>query len=94
MGKIIFLNTKQIFLQKSLLHIQSIEPLKLSSIQHQTHLNYLSYWNLNSVCTRYIPFFSYLLVFRIARAGIFPRSSLLGAGQLGLGGFGKGGTVG
>jgi hypothetical protein len=33
-------------------------------------------------------------VFRIARAGIFPRSSLLGAGQLGLCEFGKGGTPG
>ena len=33
-------------------------------------------------------------VFWIARAGIFPRSSLLGAGQLGFWEFGKGGTVG
>ncbi len=32
-------------------------------------------------------------VFRIARAGIFPRSSLLGAGQLGFWEFGEGGTV-
>ncbi len=35
-----------------------------------------------------------MILFRIARAGIFPRSSLLGAGQLGLWEFGKGGTVG
>jgi hypothetical protein len=34
------------------------------------------------------------LLFRIARAGIIPRSSLLGAGQLGFWEFGKGGTVG
>ncbi len=34
-----------------------------------------------------------LLLFRIARTGIFPRSSLLGAGQLGFWEFGKGGTV-
>ncbi len=34
------------------------------------------------------------VVFRIARAGVFPRSSLLGAGQLGFWEFGKGGTVG
>jgi hypothetical protein len=33
-------------------------------------------------------------VFRIARAGIFPRSSLLGAGQLGFWESGEGGTVG
>ncbi len=33
-------------------------------------------------------------LFRIARAGIFPRSSLLAAGQLGFWEFGKGGTVG
>ncbi len=33
-------------------------------------------------------------LFRIARAGIFPRSSLLGAGQLGFWEFGKSGTVG
>ncbi len=35
-----------------------------------------------------------LYMFRIARAGIFPRSSLLGAGQLGFWEFGEGGTVG
>jgi hypothetical protein len=33
-------------------------------------------------------------VFRIARAGIFPRSSLLGAGQVGFWEFGKGGSTG
>jgi hypothetical protein len=33
-------------------------------------------------------------LFRIARAGVFPRSSLLGAGQLGLWEFGKGRTAG
>ncbi len=33
-------------------------------------------------------------VFRIARVGIFPRSSLLGAGQAGFWEFGKGGSVG
>ncbi len=33
-------------------------------------------------------------VFRIASAGIFPRSSLLGAGQLGFWEFGEGGSVG
>ncbi len=38
--------------------------------------------------------YSILELFRIARAGIFPRSSLLGAGQLGFWEFGKGGTVG
>ncbi len=35
-----------------------------------------------------------LFLFRIARAGIFPRSSLLGAGQLGFWEFGEGGSVG
>jgi hypothetical protein len=34
------------------------------------------------------------LLFRIARAGIFPRSSLLGAGQVGFWEFGEGGSVG
>jgi hypothetical protein len=39
--------------------------------------------------------FYYLsVVFRIVRAGIFPRSSLVGAGQLGFWKFGEGGTVG
>ncbi len=33
-------------------------------------------------------------LFRIARVGIFPRSSLLGAGQVGLWEFGEGGSVG
>ncbi len=33
-------------------------------------------------------------MFRIARAGIFPRSSLLGAGQVGFWEFGKGGSMG
>ncbi len=33
-------------------------------------------------------------LFRIARAGIFPRSSLLGAGQVGSWEFGEGGSVG
>ncbi len=33
-------------------------------------------------------------LFRIARAGIFPRSSLLGAGQSGFWEFGEGGSVG
>jgi hypothetical protein len=33
-------------------------------------------------------------VFRIARAGIFPRSSLLGAGQVGFREFGEGGQLG
>jgi hypothetical protein len=33
-------------------------------------------------------------LFRIARAGIFPRSSLLGAEQLGFWEFGEDGTVG
>jgi hypothetical protein len=37
-------------------------PLKLLSILHQTQSNSLSYWNLNSVYTRYIPFFSFWLV--------------------------------
>jgi hypothetical protein len=37
---------------------------------------------------------SWTLRFRIARAGIFPRSSLLGAGQSGLWEFGEGGSVG
>jgi hypothetical protein len=37
------------------------------------------------------PYFS---LFRIARVGIFPRSSLLGAGQVGFGEFGKGGSIG
>jgi hypothetical protein len=33
-------------------------------------------------------------MFRIARAGIFPRSSLLGAGQVGFWEIGKGGSAG
>ncbi len=33
-------------------------------------------------------------MFRIARAGIFPRSSLLGAGQVGFWEFKEGGPVG
>jgi hypothetical protein len=33
-------------------------------------------------------------VFRIARAGIFPRSSLLGAGQVGFWEFGEDGSAG
>jgi hypothetical protein len=33
-------------------------------------------------------------VFRLARVGIFPRSSLLGAGQAGFWEFGKGGQTG
>ncbi len=41
-----------------------------------------------------IPPIQEMLLFRIARAGIFPRSSLLGAGQLGLWEFGEGETVG
>jgi hypothetical protein len=33
-------------------------------------------------------------LFRTARVGIFPRSSLLGAGQVGFWEFGKGGSTG
>ncbi len=35
-----------------------------------------------------------LELFQIARAGMFPRSSLLGAGQMGFWEFGEGGSVG
>ncbi len=46
-------------------------------------------WRLNSAVHTV-----QLLLFRITRAGIFPRSSLFGAGQLGFWEFGGGGTVG
>ncbi len=36
-------------------------PLKFLSKPYQTHSNDLFYWSLNSVNTRYIPFFSYWL---------------------------------
>ncbi len=39
-------------------------------------------------------FFRIKYMFRIARAGIFPRSSLLGAGQVGFWEFGRGGSTG
>jgi hypothetical protein len=37
------------------------ELLEFLSIRQQTHSNSLSFWNLISVYTRYIPIFSYWL---------------------------------
>ncbi len=47
-----------------------------------------------SVQTVLIPTLCYITIVPYSKSGIVPRSSLLGAGQLGFWEFGKGGTVG